>query len=209
MTSEKQIAANRENAQLSTGPVTPEGKEKIKLNALKHGACSKAILLPHEDKGASTALGDILVRTYSPESELEYKHLAELQECEWRMDRIRKAQSNMLALGIRENMSQFADEEDIEVRRGLAEAAAWRANTRQFNLFRREENALREEKRILHDILGRLLELRIQKQRKQMALPIGQRANPRNGFVSHTAPKTAAESASGHEVNGKPPVDRS
>lgn len=37
--------ANRKNAQLSTGPKTPEGKDRSRMNALKHGLCS-ATLLP-------------------------------------------------------------------------------------------------------------------------------------------------------------------
>ena len=35
---EKKLAANRKNAQKSTGPKTPEGKQASRLNALKHGA---------------------------------------------------------------------------------------------------------------------------------------------------------------------------
>jgi hypothetical protein len=39
--SSKKLAANRANAQRSTGPKTPEGKEKSKLNAVKHGLTSR------------------------------------------------------------------------------------------------------------------------------------------------------------------------
>jgi hypothetical protein len=36
MASQKEIDANRRNAQRSTGPVTPAGKSLAKFNALKH-----------------------------------------------------------------------------------------------------------------------------------------------------------------------------
>ncbi|MFO0887832.1 MAG: hypothetical protein U0790_01670 [Isosphaeraceae bacterium] len=37
MTSPARIEANRRNAQRSTGPRTEAGKDKVRLNALKHG----------------------------------------------------------------------------------------------------------------------------------------------------------------------------
>ena len=43
--SEARIAANRRNAALSTGPRTPEGKERSRANALKHGLCA-AVVVP-------------------------------------------------------------------------------------------------------------------------------------------------------------------
>ena len=52
MTSERKIEANRRNAQRSTGPKTEEGKDKVRLNALKHGLCAETIVLPHEDADA-------------------------------------------------------------------------------------------------------------------------------------------------------------
>jgi hypothetical protein len=36
------LAANRRNAQQSTGPRTPAGKRRARLNALKHGLCSRS-----------------------------------------------------------------------------------------------------------------------------------------------------------------------
>ena len=44
MTSDKQAQANRRNALKSTGPKTPEGKDAVRLNALKHGLRSEEIL---------------------------------------------------------------------------------------------------------------------------------------------------------------------
>ena len=37
MTSQKQIEANRRNAQAATGPKTEEGKSRSSLDAMRHG----------------------------------------------------------------------------------------------------------------------------------------------------------------------------
>ena len=42
--SEARLAANRENAQKSTGPKTPEGKAKSSLNAVKCGLTGNTVL---------------------------------------------------------------------------------------------------------------------------------------------------------------------
>jgi len=52
MITQKQIKANRQNAQLSTGPRTKRGKEIIAQNALKHGVFCKQILLEGESNFA-------------------------------------------------------------------------------------------------------------------------------------------------------------
>ncbi len=47
--SEAQIRANQQNAQRSTGPKTPEGKERSRANALKHGLTGEGVALSNED----------------------------------------------------------------------------------------------------------------------------------------------------------------
>jgi hypothetical protein len=71
MTSEKQAKANRENTLKSTGPKTPEGKDAVRLNAVKHGLLSQEVLLPGEDEAALTELGERVRADLQPVGELE------------------------------------------------------------------------------------------------------------------------------------------
>ena len=66
MVSEKQKQANVQNAQLSTGPVTPDGKAVVARNAIKHGIFAKDLVITAGD---------------GREDELEYHELlAELKK---------------------------------------------------------------------------------------------------------------------------------
>ena len=48
MATQRQIEANRRNAQKCTGPRTPEGKARSSRNALKTGIDAKSAVLPSE-----------------------------------------------------------------------------------------------------------------------------------------------------------------
>ena len=58
MASQKQIDANRRNAQKSTGPITDLGKATAKFNALKHGMTASTAVLPYEDADSYAELRD-------------------------------------------------------------------------------------------------------------------------------------------------------
>src|SRR5690349_9973801 len=45
----KKVAANRRNAQKSTGPRTAAGKRRVAKNAIKHGLFSSKLLVDHPD----------------------------------------------------------------------------------------------------------------------------------------------------------------
>ena len=48
MSTEKQLIANQQNAQLSTGPMTSDGKTVVAMNAIKHGIFAKDLILVSE-----------------------------------------------------------------------------------------------------------------------------------------------------------------
>ena len=47
--SQARVDANRRNAQKSTGPKTPEGQQKSRANAIKHGLCSLTVIAESEE----------------------------------------------------------------------------------------------------------------------------------------------------------------
>jgi hypothetical protein len=56
MPTERQIQANRANAQKSTGPKTEQGKAKSCLNRLSHGFASNSAIVPGENPEEYKAL---------------------------------------------------------------------------------------------------------------------------------------------------------
>ncbi len=86
-TSNPQIVANRENAQRSTGPRTPDGKQRASLNATSHGLTGKAVLLPDEDKQAYETLCREFAADLKPKGAMETHLVQTLADQQWRLHR--------------------------------------------------------------------------------------------------------------------------
>ncbi len=71
MVSQAKIDANRRNARKSTGPRTPQGKERARFNALKHGATAQIPVLPGEDPAQFQVLVESYKANFRPETEFE------------------------------------------------------------------------------------------------------------------------------------------
>src|SRR5437899_12178757 len=66
MLTHRKIEANRQNAQHSTGPSTPEGRAAVRLNGLKHGLCAESIVVPGEDPAQFEAMLEAYRAEYQP-----------------------------------------------------------------------------------------------------------------------------------------------
>jgi hypothetical protein len=88
MTTPKQHAANRQNAQKSTGPKTPEGKALVRLNSMQHGLLSKHVLLPDEDENALAELDKQMRAHLQPVGELESFLVRRIVSGIWRLRRV-------------------------------------------------------------------------------------------------------------------------
>jgi hypothetical protein len=71
MATPRQIAANRQNSQKSTGPKSEEGKAKSALNRLSHGLTSNATIVPDENPEEFQALLYDLMGEYDPATPTE------------------------------------------------------------------------------------------------------------------------------------------
>jgi hypothetical protein len=99
MASEKQLEANRRNAQKSTGPKTAEGKSNSSRNNLRHGLTGQISLLPTEDREAHDTFCNELIESFYPETPMERQLANSIAEDSWRLNRVRAIEDNMFALG--------------------------------------------------------------------------------------------------------------
>lgn len=88
MASDRQIQANRENAQLSTGPRSPEGKQRVASNALKHGLTGKQIVLLNEEPDDFDAFRSAFWDDLDPMGVLEGVLVDKIVADAWRLRRV-------------------------------------------------------------------------------------------------------------------------
>jgi hypothetical protein len=145
MATEKQIAANRQNAHLSTGPASSEGKAKVSHNALKTGLTGRTVLLPTDDVAAYQALVDCTFQKFNPVTDEEKRLTHSLAGTLWRLERIPTLEAGIYAIGRRDFAPQFADESDEAVRNAMIEARIFLTYRRDLNNLSIQEARLRRQ----------------------------------------------------------------
>jgi hypothetical protein len=90
MTSPRQIAANRANARMSTGPRTPSGVARSRLNALRHGAFAELAVVPQlgETLTGWMDFRDAVVRDLGPVGPVEQALARRAAHLLWRLQRV-------------------------------------------------------------------------------------------------------------------------
>ena len=95
MSTEKQIEANRLNAQKSTGPKTPEGKAKVSMNSLRHGLRARATVLQNENPEEFQQLCDGLEAEWQPQSPTESALLEKMAIAQWKLARAERRETGV------------------------------------------------------------------------------------------------------------------
>ena len=88
------IEANRRNAQLSTGPKTPEGKAAVRYKVLKHGILAKEVVIAvgdgREEGGRFEELLSGLPDELNPLGILEEMLVEKIAVSFWRLGRVQR-----------------------------------------------------------------------------------------------------------------------
>jgi hypothetical protein len=93
MSTDRQIEANRLNAQHSTGPSTPEGLAAVRLNGLKYGLYAETLILPGEDPAEFDALLDRLDAEHQPATPTEEIFVSQIAMASWRRLRVQRMEA--------------------------------------------------------------------------------------------------------------------
>src|SRR3954452_16416958 len=106
MSSFRQIDANRRNAQLSTGPVTADGKRKSRQNALRHGLTAETVIGALEDAEDYAAFEMAVTADYDAQSAVERELVLRLASLLWRLRRATAIESGLFKIQAR-HLLQF------------------------------------------------------------------------------------------------------
>jgi hypothetical protein len=98
MSTNPQLAANRQNAQLSTGPTTEEGKQRSSQNAVRHGFTGQSLVITEAEKEAYEAHVKAFYAEYSPDGQIETNLVQQLADLHWSIHQIFVQQANLTSL---------------------------------------------------------------------------------------------------------------
>jgi len=100
MTTEKQVEANKQNALVSTGPATSEGKAIVAQNAVKHGIFAKDLIITtgdgKEDAQEYRELLDGLIISLNPVGQMECLLVEKISVDYWRLRRVLRFESGSI-----------------------------------------------------------------------------------------------------------------
>ncbi len=92
MSTEKQLIANQQNAQLSTGPITVKGMTIVSKNAIKHGIFTKDLIvssgIAKEDEGEYQEMLGNLVDCLLPQNQMKSLLVEKIALDFWRLRRL-------------------------------------------------------------------------------------------------------------------------
>ena len=87
MTSFRQIETNRRNARKSTGPITEEGKQRSRCNAVRHGLTAQTVIGALEDAEDYNAFQAAVAAGFDAETAVERELVLRLASLLWRLRR--------------------------------------------------------------------------------------------------------------------------
>ena len=95
MITTNQLQANRLNAQKSTGPRTPAGKQVSRFNALKHGVDARQTVIPGENQADLECLAAEYQDEICPQTAIERYLVDTLILSDWLRRRLQHAQAEL------------------------------------------------------------------------------------------------------------------
>ena len=141
MISAKQLQANRNNALKSTGPKTPEGRQRSRMNALRHGLTGQVTAMTEEDRAARDQFAKALIHSLAPEGAMETQLAQRVATDSWRLNRLSAIEDNLFALGLHQNSGEICpDQEQIDA--ALTTARVFTQESHQLQLLTLYEQRL-------------------------------------------------------------------
>ncbi len=142
MASAKQVAANRRNASLPRGPLSPEASAAISQNAAKHGLTAKLVVMEYEEEADYQELRASIVMEYRPHTPQEHRFADQIAQNYWRLLRCRRVETAAFEnrLATLKNRLNVDPKQPIDNDEGLSICMS--NHSRDFDTLRRYETTI-------------------------------------------------------------------
>jgi hypothetical protein len=141
MTSFRQIEANRRNAQLSTGPVTEEGKRRSRQNAVRHGLTAETVIDALEDAEDYAAFEMAVTADYDAQSAVERELVLRLASLLWRLRRATAIESGLFKIQAK-HLLQFRQRREFHQDRKIIDSMYPNATGSEYNLQHEKDESI-------------------------------------------------------------------
>ena len=138
----KQLIAeiNRANAQKSSGSKTQIGKQRSRMNAVKHNLSGQNLILQESEVEAYNRMSTSMFNDLKPKSEPEHQIAQKIIDTNFRLNRLTAIENNLFNLGLTQNETDADQDDRIEVM--AAQTRAWIEHANTFDTIGRYEARL-------------------------------------------------------------------
>jgi hypothetical protein len=221
MATEAQVAANRRNAEKSTGPRTAEGKAAVSQNAVKHGLLARHDVIRGEDQEEFELYREELFWELEPVGTMESRLAERIVSLAWRLRRAERIQneafdalltkdiSSPLARLTQSLRSRGADQPPDDLEGCDGDPALGRAVVKDFSSARVLDRLLMYERRIESSLYRTMAELqKLRRMEKQEAWDAGTGCRTRRDVKDDTRITANGGHSPPYEAATQPPADR-
>jgi hypothetical protein len=125
MTSFRQIEANRRNALKSSGPTSPEGKQRSRCNAVRHGLTAETVIGALKDAEDYKAFEAAITADYDAQSAVERELVLRLASLLWRLRRATTMETGLFEIQA-EHLREFGRTRNVQSEQGNVVVATLR-----------------------------------------------------------------------------------
>src|SRR5437870_774791 len=137
----------RINGTKSRGPITPEGKQRSSLNAVRHGLLAKSVCLANEDPEKFKELLQDFLDRFQPADNVELRLVEKMASAAFRLERFASAETALFDLEMDKQADQF--EQDFQkIDQPTRFAVAFKSladNSKSLQLYLRYQAAITRE----------------------------------------------------------------
>jgi hypothetical protein len=140
LTKELLDEVRRANAQKSTGPRSTPGKQRSRLNAVKHNLSGQFLILQESELEAYNRMATAMLTDIKPKSEPERQIAQKIIDTNFRLNRLTAIENNLFTFGTTRNETDTPHDDRIEVM--AAQTRAWTERATTFDTLGRYESRL-------------------------------------------------------------------